>query len=79
MHLVLLVIVIVFLFGAKRLPDLAKGVGQSMKILKHEINDLTDGDRPEASGTTPPTATGVADHAPATHTQGADGAERRNT
>ena len=36
-HVLIVVLVVVLLFGAKRLPDLAKSVGQSMKIFKNEI------------------------------------------
>lgn len=32
----LLVLVIVLLFGAKRLPELARGVGRSLRILRDE-------------------------------------------
>ena len=42
MHILILVIVIILLFGAKRLPDLARSVGQSLKIFKSEVKDLTD-------------------------------------
>ncbi|MFF2488746.1 twin-arginine translocase TatA/TatE family subunit [Microbacterium sp. NPDC058062] len=35
-HLILLLVVILLLFGAARLPALAKGVGQSVRILKTE-------------------------------------------
>ncbi len=45
-HILIIVIVLFLLFGAKRLPDLAKSVGQSMKIFKNEVKDLresTDG------------------------------------
>jgi sec-independent protein translocase protein TatA len=41
-HILILVIVIILLFGAKRLPDLARSVGQSLKIFKSEVKDLTD-------------------------------------
>ncbi len=41
-HVLILLIVLVLLFGAKRLPDMAKSVGQSMKIFKNEIKDLRD-------------------------------------
>jgi TatA/E family protein of Tat protein translocase len=33
-HLLILLVVVVLLFGAKRLPDMARAVGQSMRILK---------------------------------------------
>ncbi|MFD6175931.1 MULTISPECIES: Sec-independent protein translocase subunit TatA [unclassified Isoptericola] len=41
-HIIVLVVVILLLFGARRLPDLARSVGQSMKIFKSEVKDLTD-------------------------------------
>ncbi|MBV8992436.1 MAG: twin-arginine translocase TatA/TatE family subunit, partial [Pseudonocardiales bacterium] len=33
-HLVILIAVMVLLFGAKRLPDMARAVGQSARIFK---------------------------------------------
>jgi sec-independent protein translocase protein TatA len=36
-HLVILIGVMVLLFGARRLPDMARAVGQSARIFKHEI------------------------------------------
>lgn len=36
-HLAILAVVVIALFGAKRLPDTARGVGQSLKILKAEL------------------------------------------
>lgn len=41
-HIVVLVVLILLLFGAKRLPDLARSVGQSLKILKTEVKDLSE-------------------------------------
>lgn len=41
-HIVVLVIVVVLLFGANRLPDLARSVGQSLRIFKKEVKDLQD-------------------------------------
>lgn len=51
-HWIVLLIVVLLLFGAKRLPELAKGVGQSLKIFKKEIKDLQDepGATPGAPG-----------------------------
>lgn len=43
-HALILIAVVLLLFGAARLPALAKSVGQSVKILKKET----------ASDTTPP-------------------------
>src|SRR3954470_11289919 len=39
-HLIILVLVVVLLFGAKRLPDAARSIGKSMKIFKAETKDL---------------------------------------
>ncbi|MET0788592.1 MAG: Sec-independent protein translocase subunit TatA [Cellulomonas sp.] len=56
-HVLIVLLVVVLLFGAKRLPDLAKSVGQSMKIFKHEVKDLRDDDAPTtATSTATPTA-----------------------
>ena len=39
-HLIILVLLVVLLFGAKRLPDAARSIGKSMKIFKAETKDL---------------------------------------
>lgn len=45
-HLIILVLVVVLLFGAKRLPDAARSIGKSMKIFKAETKDMRgDGDK----------------------------------
>lgn len=45
-HLLILVVIILLMFGAARLPALAKSLGQSARILKSETKDLTaDSDR----------------------------------
>lgn len=41
-HIIVLVVVILLVFGANKLPDLARSVGQSMKIFKNEVKDLKD-------------------------------------
>lgn len=46
MHWLVLVIVLVLVFGATRLPVIAKSLGQSMKIFKKEMKDLRDDDAP---------------------------------
>lgn len=43
-HLVIILVVVLLLFGAPRLPALARSVGQSMRILKREVRD--DGTEP---------------------------------
>lgn len=41
-HILLLLIVLVVLFGAKRLPDSARSLGRSMRIFKSEMKEMKD-------------------------------------
>jgi sec-independent protein translocase protein TatA len=50
-ELVLVLVVILVLFGAKRLPDSARALGRSMRILKAETKGLRDDDPPASSTT----------------------------
>jgi sec-independent protein translocase protein TatA len=43
-ELILIVLVIVLLFGAKKLPELARGSGRALRIFKAETKGLVDGD-----------------------------------
>lgn len=46
-HALIILAVILLLFGAPKLPALARSLGQSMKILKTEVrSDKVDGDAP---------------------------------
>ncbi|MBO3102697.1 Sec-independent protein translocase subunit TatA [Cellulomonas fengjieae] len=58
-HVLIVLLVVLLLFGAKRLPDLAKSVGQSMKIFKHEVKDLRTDETATTTATVPPPPTGV--------------------
>ena len=44
-ELVLVVIVIMVLFGAKRLPDASRSLGRSLRIFKAETKGLRDDDK----------------------------------
>jgi sec-independent protein translocase protein TatA len=48
-ELIVILAVILLLFGAKRLPDAARGLGRSMRIFKSEIKAAQDDD-----GNSPP-------------------------
>jgi len=41
-HLVIILAVVVLLFGATKLPTLARSVGQSMRIFKSEVRTMKD-------------------------------------
>ena len=43
-HILLLLIVVVILFGAKRLPDSARSLGKSMRIFKSEMKEMKNDD-----------------------------------
>ena len=40
-HWIIVLIVVLVLFGAQKLPDLARSIGKSAKILKEEMTDLS--------------------------------------
>ena len=43
-HIIVFVVVLVLLFGAKRLPDAARSLGRSLRIIKAETKGLGDDD-----------------------------------
>jgi sec-independent protein translocase protein TatA len=48
-ELVLIVLVILLLFGAKKLPELARGSGRALRIFKTETKGLADDDDDDVS------------------------------
>jgi sec-independent protein translocase protein TatA len=54
-ELVLVLLVVLVVFGSKRLPDSARALGRSLRILKAETKGLrTDGDETDAPAVLPP-------------------------
>ncbi|MFD0203069.1 MULTISPECIES: Sec-independent protein translocase subunit TatA [Saccharothrix] len=53
-ELIIIAVVIILLFGAKKLPDMARSIGRSAKILKAETKGLRSEDDPQQNqaGTT---------------------------
>lgn len=39
-HWVIVLVVLVLLFGSKKLPDAARGLGQSLRIFKSEVQEM---------------------------------------
>jgi sec-independent protein translocase protein TatA len=64
-HLIILLVVILLLFGAPKLPGLARSLGQSMRIFRSEVKTMKDenssdsatNDSTDATGTTGTTGT----------------------
>lgn len=52
-ELLLIAVVLVVLFGSKKLPDTARALGRSMRIFKSETKALHDDDQTQASASAP--------------------------
>ncbi|MFG2817323.1 Sec-independent protein translocase subunit TatA [Streptomyces sp. NPDC048410] len=50
-EIILILVVVFLLFGAKKLPDMARSLGKSARILKSEAKAMKD----ESNSSTPPT------------------------
>lgn len=68
-HALIILVVILLLFGAPKLPALARSLGQSMKILKSEVRPEKD----ESGTTETPAADATSTGAAASTTSTADG------
>ncbi|MER8045967.1 Sec-independent protein translocase subunit TatA [Streptomyces sp. NPDC094032] len=54
-HLLLVAIAFIVLFGSKRLPDTARSLGKSLRILKSETRAMrSEGAEPDTAPSTPP-------------------------
>ncbi|WP_416385057.1 Sec-independent protein translocase subunit TatA [Tersicoccus mangrovi] len=51
--IVILVVAALLLFGAPKLPGMARSLGQSMRIFKSEVKQMRDDDAPQASSAPP--------------------------
>jgi TatA/E family protein of Tat protein translocase len=45
-EIIVLLVVVLVLFGAKRLPDSARSLGRSMRIFKSEMKEMKADDKP---------------------------------
>lgn len=58
-HILLLVVVVALLFGWKKLPDISRSVGRSMRIFKSEVTEMkNDGKEPRPSAAAKDTVSG---------------------
>jgi sec-independent protein translocase protein TatA len=56
-HLALVILLAILLFGSKKLPEAARGLGKSMRILKSEARAMKADDAVTESPTVTPAAT----------------------
>jgi sec-independent protein translocase protein TatA len=60
-HFLIILVVVLLLFGAPKLPGLARSLGQSMKIFKNEIkSDTIEGEKAVSTGSTTTTGSTTA-------------------
>jgi sec-independent protein translocase protein TatA len=55
-HWAILAIVVILLFGAKKLPDAARSLGKSMRIFKSELREMQTEDKAQAPSIETPTS-----------------------
>ena len=56
-HWAILAVVVILLFGAKKLPDAARSLGKSMRIFKSELREMQTESKSEAPSLQAPSAT----------------------
>ena len=54
-HWAILAVVVILLFGAKKLPDAARSLGKSMRIFKSELREMQSENKSDASALENPT------------------------
>ena len=57
-ELLILMVIVLLVFGAKRLPDAGKAMGKGLREFRRALNDARDAVErgPDASGSEPPVA-----------------------
>lgn len=59
-HWAILAVVVILLFGAKKLPDAARSLGKSMRIFKSELREMQSDNKAEPSALETNAATNAA-------------------
>ncbi|GAA1952829.1 Sec-independent protein translocase subunit TatA [Agromyces allii] len=72
-HFLIILVIILLLFGAPKLPALARSLGQSMKILKSEVRDSDADGKADTTGDAP----AAGDNAASTGTNTAEGTAKK--
>ncbi|MFF3606183.1 Sec-independent protein translocase subunit TatA [Streptomyces sp. NPDC002463] len=65
-EIILILVVVILLFGAKKLPDMARSLGKSARILKSEAKAMKADDQQSAPADPPHAGTGAQEPAPRT-------------
>ncbi|MDQ0734840.1 Sec-independent protein translocase subunit TatA [Arthrobacter agilis] len=67
-HIVIIIVLAIVLFGAPKLPGLARSVGQSLRIFKSEVKQMKDENNTPDAGTDPVEGRVVSNPSPQTYT-----------
>ena len=70
-HIILALIIVFLLFGGKKLPELARGIGEAMKEFKKASRDIQDDTPPAPSKPAAPSATSAAQKTDESHNKSA--------
>lgn len=57
-EIIVLALVVIVLFGWKRLPDMARSLGRSARVFKSEVNEMKQDGKPQASAASQSTVPG---------------------
>lgn len=57
-HIILVLLVFLILFGSKKLPDAARGLGRSMRIFKSEVKEMQNDGKDDVAPVTREITTG---------------------
>ena len=77
-EILIILVIVLLIFGPRRLPEMAKGLGQSVRAFRKELRDMKSDldfddkpETPQASAARPQTAAGTAaEPRPAAESQG---------
>jgi sec-independent protein translocase protein TatA len=58
-HWAIVALVVVILFGSKKLPDAARGLGRSLRIFKSEVKEMQNDGKSETPATPAPAPTQI--------------------
>lgn len=53
-EIIIVVVILVLLFGSKKLPDAARSIGRSMRIFRTEVKAMSEDGRKDESGAPKP-------------------------
>ena len=78
-HIVIIIALAILLFGAPKLPGLARSLGQSLRIFKSEVKQMKDENSTDGGAAAPTVEGRIVDSAPgATNAQGQPAAGQYN-